>query len=191
MTPVELLKLISQELLKEQCQFAVCGGIAASIYRKDFRTTNDLDIAINFPQDKSDRAEQRFSMSFLERLGYETALGWAPGIATGDESNVFFVIGRSKGSIPQIDFLLPSLPWVRQAVKRAQFNRVDFGFAKLPTVTPEDVLISKAFALKFDPQRATDRDDIRSVLEEGVVLDMTYVEENFAALKLNTKLLSK
>ena len=192
MTPVEVLKLIAEQLIKEDCQFAVCGGVAASIYRTDFRTTNDLDIAIAFPQEVESKSvcaesEREFAISFLEKLGFKATLGWSPGIAREAESNVFFVIGESQGFVPRVDLLLPNLPWVRQAVLRAQDNLIDYRFAKLPTITPEDLVISKAFALSFDSTRPFDQDDINSILEEGAIEDHTYLDENLKRLNLNIK----
>jgi hypothetical protein len=42
MTPVEALRMIALEIGDEPFKYAVCGGIAASIYRLVPRFTNDL-----------------------------------------------------------------------------------------------------------------------------------------------------
>ena len=188
MTPIELLRLVREPLLKGGCRFAVCGGIASSVYRTNFRTTNDIDIALSFPEEKREISEKEFAMNFLESLGIKNYLGWIPGIATKDDSNVFLVVGELGNFLPNIDFILPNLPWVRQAVDRAQKNLVDFGFGDIPTVTPEDLIISKVFSLSIEPARVQDQSDIDSILAGKAIRDSAYLEENLRKLGLKFKI---
>jgi len=185
MTPIELLKLVLEPLKKEDCLFALCGGVASSVYRSSFRVTNDVDIALFFPPEIVGKSEREFAIQFLERLGIKPSLGWIPGIKTDSEDAVFLIVGELGGFLPTVDFLLPSLPWVKQAVIRAQNNRIDFGFGSIPTITPEDLLISKAFALSIEPNRLQDQDDIASILEGESVKDPRYLEENLKKLGLS------
>jgi len=183
-TPVEVLRLISKELAKADCQFAVCGGLAASIYRSSMRTTVDVDIALAIPGATGGQSERELALKFLDQLGIKALVGWTPGIALETESSVFFVVGQPGQDMPNVDFLLPNLPWVRHAVTRAQENLVDYGFARIPTVTPEDLIISKAFAFSVDKERLQDLSDIKSILEDQQDLDWTYLNENLSKLGL-------
>lgn len=83
-----------------------------------------------------------------------------------------------------VDFFLPVLPWVNEAVTRAQANMLDFGFALLPTVTVEDLLIAKLFALQGSAERAIDLDDIQSILRSKLELDWVYLKEKISKFKL-------
>jgi len=182
MTPVEALRLIAREIVEESFNYAVCGGIAASIYRLVPRFTNDLDLVISIPNSEDIQLEQMAAEKFLSRLGFTTLLGWFPN--SQSERKVFAVIGQGGGNLPAIDILLPALPWARIAVERAQVNLIEYGFASLPTITPEDLIISKAYALAVDPHRPNDRDDIASVMKSGFVDDLSYLEFQLNALGL-------
>jgi hypothetical protein len=61
-----------------------------------------------------------------------------------------------------IDILLPAVDYQRTALRRAREH----------VLSPEDVIIHKLIAW-----RLRDRDDIRSILEAGVVLDREYLAE--------------
>ncbi|MEO1058438.1 MAG: hypothetical protein AAFY28_16140 [Actinomycetota bacterium] len=61
-----------------------------------------------------------------------------------------------------IDILLPVVEYQRVALDRARDN----------VLAPEDVIIHKLIAW-----RPRDRDDIRSILEAGVVLDRAYLDD--------------
>ncbi len=185
MTPVQLLRLLSEHLEKQHFRYAVCGGIAASIYRTTFRLTNDLDIAVGALHGDQQMSEQELITDFLGQLGIKHALGWIPNIAHGTESNVFTVIGELGGNLPTVDFLLPRTPWVDGAVVRAQSNAIDFGFGFVPTVTPEDLIVSKVFALAHEPKRITDIDDIRSILKSETPVDKLIIGERLQRMGLS------
>jgi hypothetical protein len=186
-TPSEFLRLVGKPLTKGDFSFAVCGGIASSVYRTNFRTTNDIDFTLSFPEEKREISEKEFAINFLQSLGIKNYLGWSPGIATKDDSNLFLVVGELGIFLPNIDFILPNLPWVRQAVERAQNNLIDFGFGDIPTFTPEDLIISKAFSLSIEPARVQDQSDIDSILAGKAIRDFAYLEENLRKLGLEFK----
>lgn len=159
-------------------------GLAASLYRDTPRLTTDVDIALaaNPLQDPQIVAER-----LIREVGYVPALGWIDTSRLGEQAPVVMVIGRK----PDDDFsstrdiLLPALPWVSGAVERAQFNRIDFGFARIPTITPEDLIIAKVCALKAEPDRFQDLDDIKAILARRDDLDFLYITEGFARLSLS------
>ena len=80
-----------------------------------------------------------------------------------------------QGSFVGIDLILPVLPWVEPAIARAQLNKIDFGFGMLPTITPEDLILAKLFAIYDNPDRPYDRDDVISVCSNTPDLDRGYL----------------
>lgn len=186
MTPIKLLQLIAEELKEYHGCYAVAGGLAASFYRAQPRLTNDADIA--FCVGTAD-ASKETAKALLERIGLIPAMGW---IASQDKMKdpIALVIGRtSKEGEDElestVDILLPVFPWVEKAIERAQSNMIDFGFAKLPTATPEDLIIAKAFALSIEKNRFTDMDDIQSILKTDNQLDFTYLANELDRLQLS------
>jgi hypothetical protein len=87
------------------------------------------------------------------------------------------VVGRKKGVVAGegVDILLPAIPWVADAVRRAQHNRVDFGFGAVPVITVEDLILAKLYALNSARLRAKDLDDLQSIYESGCDIDIAYL----------------
>lgn len=176
--PLKLLEEIVFYLAKHEANFALAGGLAASLYRTKPRLTNDVDIALVLGSEKTSK---EFARKIFKEAGYKVSLGW---ITSNDKRNVkpiSLVIGQpSKNDLESsVDFILPNLPWVERAVKRAADNIIDFGFAKIPTLTPEDLIIAKAFALELDPSRFQDLDDIKSIFQAKNELDYAYLLAEF------------
>jgi hypothetical protein len=80
--------------------------------------------------------------------------------------------------------LLPEIPWAREAVMRAQHNKVDFGFGPVPALTVEDVLIAKLYALQMSDLRAKDLDDLQSIFAAGPDLNLPYLSGQMGRLAL-------
>lgn len=184
MTPIKLLKLVENELRKYKKQYAIAGGLAASHYREQPRLTNDVDIVINTGTIESSK---ELAIKIIEKIGYNSAFGWIAGAEKKLKNPVALVIGRkSKDSFDAtIDFLLPVFPWVEQAVLRAQDNLIDYGFAIIPTITCEDIVIAKTFALNIEPNRFKDLDDLQSIFLAKKDLDLSYLVQEFERLKIN------
>ena len=72
-----------------------------------------------------------------------------------------------------MDILLPEMPWVESALRRGQANQVDFGFGAVPTLTLEDAVLSKLYAL--NRLRAKDLDDLQSIFEADHEVDVPYL----------------
>lgn len=182
-TPLALLQRVAEALNKRSLAFAVAGGLCASFYRRSPRLTKDVDIALC--ADKADTTRS-VAKAVIEELGFETALGWTVSNEK-NASQINLVIGRidSSDDAGTIDILLPSLPWVRLAIERAQHNKLDFEFSLLPALTPEDVIVSKAYALGCDPNRFQDMDDIREIFDGENRLDLLYIVERFEQLSLS------
>lgn len=92
----------------------------------------------------------------------------------------------AKGELAgMIDILLPELPWVPLAVERAQYNKIDLGFSKVPVITPEDLVVAKCYSLKNEPDRFQDLDDLKEIFLGVSPIDYDYVRSNLARLKLS------
>ena len=178
-----LLKKLVKELRPYAGFYALCGGLAASLYRVTPRVTNDIDIALAL---KSLEQSKRAAKSVLKAIGLTPTLGWIAGTGNRIATATPMIIGRRSSSelSSTVDFLLPAFPWVKEAVRRAQFNLVDFGAVKLPVITPEDLILAKIFALNIEPSRFSDLDDLQSIFKGKLELDLAYITGELSRLKL-------
>ena len=180
---IDRLKIAAKKLNSMKLRYALAGGLAASIYRKQPRLTQDIDFAILSASYKRARA---MADKILLSMDLKPILGWADQSRTKAKRNVAFVLGRprAESKAGAVDIILPCLPWVKRAVTRAQSNVIDFGGVLVPTLTPEDVIIAKAFALQSDPLRFQDLDDIKEILLGPTEIDLTYIVSEFERLSL-------
>lgn len=170
----ENLKRVTSELAAWPDCWAICGGIAACIYRAEPRYTGDIDIALI---DGNGTTAREIADRVARSLKVKTALGFVTDQHKKLISEPALIVVRNDeaGSYVGIDFLLPVLPWIRPAVERAQANRLDYGFAMIPTIPPEDLILAKGFALQGSPERPYDLDDMISILKNNPLLDQSYI----------------
>ncbi|HMO17970.1 MAG TPA: nucleotidyl transferase AbiEii/AbiGii toxin family protein [Oligoflexia bacterium] len=165
------------QLQNKSIRFALAGGLVANLYRNEARFTNDIDFAII--QDLED-------LILLEDILKTLNLEFGQ-ITEGDLKNIPFrrkreksklqmIIGRSKvdKSALGIDFLLSTIPWVEEAVLRAQANIVDYLDFKIPALTLEDMIIAKLYALQ-NTTRFKDLDDLEQFLSYNQDIDYVYL----------------
>lgn len=177
------LKRVSGLLKARGNGWALCGGIVAGIYRDTPRLTADIDIALVDGPKSSAKAT---AGKILRELGYTPALGFVSHPdGSGKQCNAL-VMCRSGDDerFVGIDFLLPVFPWVPPAVERAQSNLVDYGFARLPTVTCEDLLLAKFCAINGNPDRPYDKDDVLSILKKQKNIDLEYIKAQSNLMKI-------
>jgi len=167
------------ELRRRGVLFAVAGGFAADLYRDQPRLTMDIDLGI-LPESESEQT----AISVIESLGLQAGIVRKADLAGGPmfairrgNTEPCIVVGRPAGapSAEGVDILLPSLPWMADAVTRAQENAVDFGFGAVPALTLEDIIVAKLCALGSTPLRAKDLDDLQSIFNAGHDVDMPYL----------------
>lgn len=174
-------------LLKERdIPFAVAGGFAASIYRSQYRTTDDIDL-ITDEKSRSDAVEIIKALNLEPFFAREADLAGGPLFAIkSGRTPVHVIVGRAKGGEKGfgLDFLLSVIPWVPQALKRAQHNTIDFGFGPIPTLTVEDVILAKLAAVHKAERRAKDVDDLESIFEVRPELDLKYLAGQMHSLGL-------
>lgn len=184
----DFFKRVVRALEGSGVEYALAGGLVASIYRSNERTTKYLDFLILAEKDTQGKA-----LSIIRRLGLEPHI-----IRKADlEGGPLFAIKR-KGTVPLIiagrpaeddagiglDFILPEMPWFTSALGRAKLNRLDFGFGPIPCLTREDIMISKFHSLKNDKARFNDLDDLKSIFLSGHGFDAAYVCGQMQALGL-------
>ncbi len=178
------LKLATQQLSRfEEC-WAVCGGIAACLYRSTPRYTGDIDFIL---RDSNDFTALQIAETVTAALGYKPIAGWFTDQSGQLIKNQALVSGREDSAERYIglDFILPVMPWVIPAIERAQLNKLDYGFAKLPTIVPEDLIVAKLFALQTSPDRKYDLDDIESILAHFKPINFTLIRTQVDQYNLN------
>lgn len=91
------------------------------------------------------------------------------------------IVGRDKTNKSKlgVDFVLPSFFWVKDAVERAQKNILSYNKISVPTVTIEDLIISKLSA-----GRRKDLDDIEMIILAGHKIDLIYLTTKISKWKL-------
>jgi Nucleotidyl transferase AbiEii toxin, Type IV TA system len=177
------LQRVVKHLEPYQGSWAICGGIAACIYRDKARFTADIDIAIC---NSANQEAEEIAASILQAMGHTPALGFITDPNGSGQQTKALIHSRDSTSefYLGIDFLLPVFPWVNAAVIRAQTNQIDYGFTKIPTITVEDLIIAKLFALNTTPERLQDKDDVLSILVRQKI-DELYVERQATLYNLD------
>jgi len=184
----QLFKAAVRELRERNILFAVAGGLAADLYRTEPRLTMDVDLVILTVGNGS-----QIATSVIKSLGLQAGVARAADLAGGPlfairrrDTAPCIVVGRAAGnSFPEgVDLLLPSLPWAKDAVDRAQANQVDFGFGPVPALTLEDLILSKLYCLMASPVRAKDLDDLQSVFSARHEMDLPYVAGQMQRFKI-------
>lgn len=166
--------------------FAICGGLAASTYRTNPRMTDDLDIAVS---GKKITDVEKAAEKTLRAIGATVSIGVIENLSLLSPHSKPLFIGTFKQPriLSSVDILLPSLPWVPNAVERAQHNVISYGLFAAPTLTPEDILIAKIFALMIEPNRFQDLDDIKAISTNvKLSLDESYLEAQCKELGIET-----
>ena len=183
LTPLKLLQAVSAKLEPYRGNYCVAGGFAASFYRKQPRITNDVDIALCLGSYQESLA---IAEKVVSSLRFRSTLGWIADSEKHLDKSAALLIGKPGRDEFEstIDFLLPSFPWLKSAVRRSQDNQIDYGFGRLPTITPEDLLLAKFFALSIEANRFQDMDDVQAILSANNQLDFIYLLQEFERLKL-------
>lgn len=174
---LKFLERIVKRLRKHDCRFAMAGGIVAAIFRKDLRATEDLDILL-FANSDSEALAKEIIESFDLTAGVARLadLSRAP-MPNKKSSPKVLVVGRKPHdeTFPGLDFILPTMPWTQMAIVRAQEHCLDLGFGAVPCLTIEDLIVAKAYALKNDPTRFKDLDDLQSIFLGENEMDLSYL----------------
>lgn len=181
----DFFKKVARVLKDSGAEYALAGGLVASIYRVNERTTNDVDFLILAKKDTRGTAAsiiKRFKLKphVIRKANLEGGPMFA---IKRNNTTPFILAGRTEDGIG-LDFILPEMPWFASAIERAGHNRIDFGFGPVPCLTKEDVIISKFYSLKNDKTRFNDLDDLKSIFLAGHEFDLAYLCGQMQALKL-------
>lgn len=191
MTLTDLLKEVVKTLKSTKAEFALAGGLAASVYRKEPRTTQDIDMLLLLSNSEktlslAEKTLRKFDMTI--GIARKAELEGGPMFATKRKSTPpYLVVGRDKiapTQNPGLDFILPDMPWFKKALERAQVNEIDFGFGKIPCLTVEDVIIAKCAAWQNRKDRFRDLDDLQSIFAADHKLDLTYLSDRMFELQV-------
>lgn len=185
MNLISFFKKVVKALQTANAKYALAGGLVSSIYRKNERATNDLDFLI-FSGEKT----QEVAFLIIKQFGLEphvirkADLEGGPMFAIKRKNTTPYIIaGRTEKKIG-LDFILPAMPWFEEAIKRARFNEIDFGFGHIPCLTKEDIVISKLYSLQNDKTRFNDLDDLKSIFQANSDIDVPYICGQMQKLKL-------
>lgn len=184
-SPLQALKAAVLVLENLKCNYCLIGGHAASLYRKNERLTRDVDFALVA---KPEKDSPKKAKELIKSIGLTPISGFMTNLKTkkGTCKIPMITSKPSRNSLTSIiDVLLPNLPWVKDAVSRAQDNIIDLGFAKVPVICPEDLIISKCFALEGSPDRFQDLDDIKEIFTSVDDLDLDYIKIKLKAYKIS------
>lgn len=187
MNLTELFQTTIQKLNSYPVKYALAGGMVASVYRDQPRTTADLDFLLYAESDTA-----RVAREILHSLGLnafearKADLEGGPKFAIQNQfSPIYIIVGRtSEKTDPGVDFILPEIPWFQSALERAQLNPLDFGFGPIPCLTAEDIYISKVYSLRNDADRTDDLSDLKSIVQANPNLDLSYISSRMRELKL-------
>jgi len=177
MTLDKLFKQAVAALRERDVAFAVAGGFAMDLYRREPRLTMDVDLAI-----LTGKEGVRVATSVIESLGLVAGIAREADLAGGPlfairrgSTKPCMIVGRppDEPDGEGVDILLPEIPWVESALERAQANQVDYGFGDVPALTLEDAVLSKVYAL--GRLRAKDLDDLQSIFEMEHEFDVPYL----------------
>lgn len=186
---IQFFSDVVAKLEQKKIRYALAGGLIASVYRETERMTGDLDFLMFAKTGYQRQAETLIKSFGLHPTVIRKAdLEGGPLFAIkSNRTEVMMVCGRDKSKKNPIglDFILPSMPWFESALQRAELNRIDFGLSqKIPSLTVEDVIVSKLFALKNRPQRFSDLDDLQSIFAAKHDLDLPYILDVMMKLEL-------
>lgn len=133
-------------------QHALCGGLAANLYREELRATSDVDIAV-----VADGAR------VVELVDVFAAAGW--------KSEPYREQLRlSRASHPRVDCIVATTDYERAAIERAVSARIEGRSIKV--LTPEDLVV-----LKLVAGRARDYEAVAAIINSrGRTLDVAYIK---------------
>ena len=175
----QTLELVVGILNERGLSYALAGGLAASLYRDELRVTQDIDIVLISDGNTLELAESLLKeLKLKPRLARKADLEGGPLFAIKrNNTPPLIVAGRDpqKKEIIGVDFILPAMPWANAAVERAKSNQIDFGFGKVPTISVEDLIVAKLWAICGSKKREKDVDDLRSIFSVGHELDCSYI----------------
>jgi predicted nucleotidyltransferase len=123
------LRLANAILTGAGVPHALLGGVAANLYRKQPRATQDVDFAV-----RADRAATEKLLAAFEAAGWKPVTRW-------DKHEA---IRLTAAGLPRVDLLLAGTPFEESALARAAQLSIDG--IEMRIVRPEDLIVYKLLA---------------------------------------------
>jgi hypothetical protein len=153
-TLTEALLAVHDILAKARVAHALCGGLAANLYRDEVRATSDVDIAVSVG-----------AARLVDLMKTFTEAGWRaePHWRKGEQLRL------SHPDVPRVDCIIATTDYERTAIARAASMEV--GGRTLRVLTAEDLIVFKLVA-----GRARDYEAVAAIINaHGEALDTEYV----------------
>jgi hypothetical protein len=150
---IEALRQAHEVLDSVGVGHALLGGMAANLYRRQARATQDVDFAV-----AANAAETLAVVEAFRRAG------WQPEVRSNKTEGLRLL----HADLPRIDILVADTDFERAAIARAARLTVDD--VELLIVTPEDLIVYKLIA-----GRARDYEAVAAMIDALKTIDEGYV----------------
>lgn len=137
-------------------KWAVLGGVAANLYRRNSRISDDIDVLVDLGD-----------TSMSQVAGEAKARGWTVRKLVEEG----WLLRLDHVDYGPMDLIAVEMEYQAMALSRA-VDTESPGGGSLRVLAPEDIIIHKLLA-----KRHKDDDDIEAILEAGHVLNWPYLEE--------------
>lgn len=153
-TLTDALLAVHAILESHEISHALCGGLAANLYRDEVRATTDVDLVITVAATAVPTLVAAFE---VERFTVEAY--WTRGEQ----------LRLSHPGLPRVDCIVATTDFERSAIERAP--SADIAGRAIRVLTAEDLIVMKVLA-----GRARDREAVVAILiARGVDLDVEYI----------------
>lgn len=174
----ELISAVSEHLSDAKIQYALVGGLAASLYRSTIRATDDIDFIVSYGEEATTELAslgQKLTRKIVSVRKAELEGG--PLFAIKRKSTPIVLVRLVDQENPRylpLDFILANNPWVPAALNRAA--PMTTPIPGLPLISAEDLIIAKLIALQSRPDRLQDAQDVKEILVTQDAIDWSYLK---------------
>ncbi len=133
--------------------YALLGGLAANLYRRDTRATQDVDLAVRASPGDVTRIANAFEQA-----------GWTTQLRTSKAET----LRLSHDDLARVDLLVAGTEFEEAAIDRAVKLTIDGN--ELAIVTPEDLIVYKLIA-----GRGHDYEAVAAIIDAGHEVDVSHV----------------
>lgn len=150
----QALLAVHDVLVAAQIPHALCGGLAANLYREEVRATVDVDVAVAVAPARVVDLVRKF-----EDEGWKVEAYWRQGEQ----------LRLTRSDLPRVDCILATTDYERKAIDQAVSARIEGH--ELTVLTPEDLIVFKLIA-----GRARDYEAVAAIINSrGEKLDDYYL----------------
>jgi predicted nucleotidyltransferase len=150
----DALLAVHRVLDEDSIRHALCGGLAANLYRKEVRATSDVDLAVAVSPSRLIDVTRRFVDA-----GWDVEPYWSHGEQ----------LRLNHENLPRVDCIIATTDYERSAIERAVPAEIEGNELKVLTI--EDLIVFKLIA-----GRARDYEAVAAMISErGEELDVFYI----------------